>query len=98
VGAVIRTAREAGGGCGAPSPAEERMVRVAAWTGGLFGTGAIICQVYPTSWIEPVVLVALGAAMLFVSGRIGRPRTSGGRAAAPRRAMAAAAAKEAPAA
>jgi uncharacterized membrane protein YdcZ (DUF606 family) len=84
--------------------AEERMVRVAAWTGGLFGAGAIICQMYPTSWIEPVVLVGLGAAMLIVSARTGRPRSAG----VPRRtasrpgaiaaAAAAAAAKEAPAA
>lgn len=65
------------------------MVRVAAWTGGLFGAGAMVCQVYPASWMEPVVLFVLGAALLFVSARTGRPR------AVSRRALAA---KEAPAA
>jgi uncharacterized membrane protein YdcZ (DUF606 family) len=80
------------------------MVRVAAWTGGLFGAGAIICQMYPTSWIEPVVLVGLGAAMLIVSARTGRPRSVGvpsrtaSRPGAIAAAAAAAAAKEAPAA
>jgi hypothetical protein len=76
------------------------MVRVAAWTGGLFGAGALICQMYPTSWIEPVVLVGLGAAMLLVSARIGRPRAAGSvsRATTRRAIAAAAAAKEAPAA
>jgi hypothetical protein len=75
------------------------MVRVAAWTGGLFGAGAMICRMYPTSWIEPVVLLALGATLLFVSARTGHVAS-----AAPRRlsvvarARRAIAAKEAPAA
>jgi hypothetical protein len=70
--------------------AEERMLRVAAWTGGLFGAGAMVCHVYPTSWIEPVVLLALGATLLLVSARSGKPSM------AARRAMGTA--KEAPAA
>lgn len=74
------------------------MVRVAAWTGGLFGAGALICQLYPTSWIEPVVLVGLGAAMLLVSARLGRPRPAGAVSRAATRRAIAAAAKEAPAA
>ncbi len=50
------------------------MFRAAAWTGGLFGAGAAICQVFPAGWVEPVVLVALGAALLVVSRGARRPR------------------------
>lgn len=77
------------------------MVRVAAWTGVLFGIGLTISHLFPTSWIEPVVLLGLGATMLVVSSRLGQPRTATSRAVgrvAPRTAIAAATAKEAPAA
>jgi hypothetical protein len=48
------------------------MLRAAAWTFGLFGAGMIVCHLFPVAWLEPVVLLALGFAFLFVSGRIGR--------------------------
>jgi hypothetical protein len=53
------------------------MLRAAAWTGGLFGVGTAICGLFHQGWIQPIVLVALGAALLAVSsrtGRAGRPR------------------------
>ncbi len=54
------------------------MLRAAAWTGGLFGAGAALCRVFPAGWVEPVVLFALGSAMLVVSSRSGRPRRTRG--------------------
>lgn len=58
------------------------MLRAAAWTFGLFGAGMIVCHLFPMAWLEPVVLLALGFAFLFVSGRIGqRPRRARGVAA-----------------
>ncbi len=48
------------------------MLRAAAWTFGLFGAGRIGCHLCPAAWLEPVVLLALGFAFLFVSGRIGQ--------------------------
>ncbi|WP_242394591.1 hypothetical protein [Anaeromyxobacter oryzisoli] len=63
------------------------MLRAAGWTIGLFGVGMIICQLYPTSWIEPVVLFGLGVALLAVSARTGvGPRKP--RAVAPKEAAA----------
>ena len=62
------------------------MLRAAAWTSGLFGAGAAIAQMFPTSWTEPVVLVALGAALLVVSSRGVRQRRA--RALAPKQAAA----------
>lgn len=50
------------------------MLRAAAWTSGLFGAGAAISQMFPASWTEPAVLLALGAALLAVSSRGLRPR------------------------
>jgi hypothetical protein len=47
------------------------MLRAAAWTGGLFAAGGTLCQLFPQTWVEPVVLMALGAALLVVSGRGG---------------------------
>jgi hypothetical protein len=47
------------------------MLRAAAWTGGLFAVGGGLCQVFPQAWLEPFVLMALGAALLVVSGRSG---------------------------
>lgn len=49
------------------------MVRATVWTVGLFGAGAAICRMFPAGWVEPLVLVALGLALLFVS-RSGAPR------------------------
>lgn len=48
------------------------MLRVAAWTVGLFGAGAAVSRMFRSPWIEPVVLLALGMAFLFVSRRTGR--------------------------
>jgi hypothetical protein len=45
------------------------MLRAAAWTGGLFALGGGICELFPGPFIEPLVLIGLGAALLFVSGR-----------------------------
>jgi hypothetical protein len=45
------------------------MLRAAGWTGGLFALGGGICHLFPGPWIEPLVLIALGATLLFVSGR-----------------------------
>jgi hypothetical protein len=42
------------------------MLRVAAWTGGLFAIGAGVAHYFPGSWTEPLVLAALGAAMLLL--------------------------------
>ena len=52
------------------------MLRAAAWTGGLFGVGTAICRAFPEGWVQPLVLVALGAALLAVSRRSGRPRAA----------------------
>ena len=45
------------------------MLRVAAWTGGLFALGAGILEMFPGPWIEPVLLAAMGAALIVVGGR-----------------------------
>jgi hypothetical protein len=47
------------------------MLRVTAWTVGLFGAGAAIAHEFPSRWVQPIVLLALGLAFLFVSARIG---------------------------
>ncbi len=49
------------------------MLRVTAWTVGLFGAGAAVARAFSASWVEPVVLLALGLAFLFVSARMGVP-------------------------
>jgi hypothetical protein len=46
-----------------------RMIRVAAWTGGLFAVGYGICHLFPGPFIEPLVLIALGTILFLVSGR-----------------------------
>jgi uncharacterized membrane protein len=43
------------------------MLRVTGWCVGLFGTGAAIARAFPSSWVQPLVLLALGIAFLFVS-------------------------------
>ena len=45
------------------------MLRVAAWTAGLFALGGGICQLFPGPFVEPLVLLGLGTALFFVSGR-----------------------------
>ncbi len=47
------------------------MLRVTAWTVGLFGAGAAIAHEFPSRWIQPLVLLGLGLAFLFVSARMG---------------------------
>jgi hypothetical protein len=48
------------------------MLRATVWTLGLFGAGTAICRVYSATWTEPLVLFALGLALLFVSARTAR--------------------------
>jgi hypothetical protein len=45
------------------------MVRATLWTVGLFGAGTALCREFSSTWTEPIVLVALGLAFLFVSAR-----------------------------
>lgn len=49
------------------------MIRAAAWTVGLFALGGGICQLFPGPFVEPLVLLALGATLFFVSGRSPAP-------------------------
>jgi hypothetical protein len=49
------------------------MLRVTGWCLGLFGTGAAIARAFPSSWVQPLVLLALGIAFLFVSRTSPRP-------------------------
>ena len=60
-----------GPGVAARAAAGGRMLRVTAWTVGLFGAGAAIARAFEAPWVEPVVLLALGLAFLFVSARMG---------------------------
>ncbi len=50
------------------------MLRASAWSVGLFGVGLLICRLFPATWLEAPVLLALGIAMLVVSARGTRPR------------------------
>jgi hypothetical protein len=43
------------------------MLRAAGWCVGLFGAGAAVSRIFPAPWFQPVVLLALGVAFLFVS-------------------------------
>ncbi len=45
------------------------MLRAAAWTGGLFAVGSGICHFFPGPWVEPLVLLAMGTTLFFLSGR-----------------------------
>jgi hypothetical protein len=49
------------------------MIRVAAWTGGLFAVGWGICHLFPGPFVEPLVLLALGTTLFLVSGRTAAP-------------------------
>jgi hypothetical protein len=53
------------------------MIRVAAWTGGLFAVGWGICHLFPGPFVEPVVLLALGTTLFLVSGRVAAPAQDG---------------------
>lgn len=48
------------------------MLRATVWTVGLFGAGTAISRLYPGTWTEPLVLLVLGVALLFVSARTAR--------------------------
>jgi hypothetical protein len=48
------------------------MLRATVWTVGLFGAGTAISRLFPGTWTEPLVLLALGVALLFVSARTAR--------------------------
>ncbi len=51
------------------------MLRAATWAMGLFGLAMVICRTVPAPWLEPIVLLALGVALLWASARSGlRPR------------------------
>jgi hypothetical protein len=51
------------------------MLRATVWTVGLFGAGTAISRLFPGTWTEPLVLLALGVALLFVSARTARSTT-----------------------
>jgi hypothetical protein len=48
------------------------MLRATVWTVGLFGAGTAISRLFPWAWTEPLVLLGLGLALLFVSARTAR--------------------------
>jgi hypothetical protein len=48
------------------------MLRATVWTVGLFGAGTAISRLFPGAWTEPLVLLGLGIALLFVSARTAR--------------------------
>ena len=73
------------------------MLRATAWTVGLFGAGAAIARALEGSWVEPVVLLALGLTFLFVSARMGGARAPRPVAKLPARAAAVPAQAPAPA-
>jgi cytochrome c-type biogenesis protein CcmH/NrfF len=47
------------------------MLRATIWTVGLFGAGTALTRLLAWPWAEPVVLLALGAALLWASARSG---------------------------
>jgi hypothetical protein len=56
------------------------MLRATVWTVGLFGAGTAISRLFPWAWTEPLVLLGLGLALLFVSARTARGTTRPARA------------------
>lgn len=60
------------------------MIRAAGWTMGLFSLGAGIVHLFPGPWTEPLVLIALGAALVVVSRRPPAPARGEDEAPAPR--------------
>jgi hypothetical protein len=65
------------------------MLRATVWTVGLFGAGTALSRLFPGTWTEPLVLLGLGIALLFVSARTARGTAKPARAARPAAAMAA---------
>jgi hypothetical protein len=59
------------------------MLRTAAWTGGLFAVGGAICLLFPGPWVEPIVLLALGAMLFFLSRRRPAGASEGGASTSP---------------
>ena len=59
------------------------MLRATVWTVGLFGAGTALSRLFPGTWTEPLVLLGLGVALLFVSARTARSTTRPARAARP---------------
>ncbi len=53
------------------------MIRAAGWTMGLFSLGAGVVHLFPGPWTEPLVLIALGAALVAVSRRPTAPARDG---------------------
>jgi hypothetical protein len=49
------------------------MLRAAGWCVSLFGAGAAVSKIFPAPWSQPVVLLAVGVAFLFVSRTRARP-------------------------
>jgi len=49
------------------------MLRAAVWTVGLFAVGGGVCHLFPGPFVEPLVLLALGTTLFFVSGRSPAP-------------------------
>jgi hypothetical protein len=72
------------------------MLRATVWTVGLFGAGTAICRAFPSTWTEPLVLFALGLALLFVSTRTARGTRAATAAGRPVAAVTAVAPKPAP--
>jgi hypothetical protein len=65
------------------------MLRAAVWTIGLFGIGTSVVRMFPRAgWVEPLVLLALGFAFLYVSSRIGVRERRGRTALQPKEATA----------
>jgi hypothetical protein len=58
------------------------MLRATVWTVGLFGAGTALSRLFPGTWTEPLVLLGLGIALLFVSARTARSTVQGADAAA----------------
>jgi hypothetical protein len=52
------------------------MIRATVWTVGLFGAGTVLVRALPGTWTEPIVLLALGLALLFASARTARSTTA----------------------
>jgi hypothetical protein len=52
------------------------MIRATVWTVGLFGAGTLLVRAFPGTWTEPIVLLALGLALLVASARTARGTTA----------------------
>ena len=63
----VPSGRERGPSGAGAADAGGAMLRATAWTVGLFGAGTAIARMFPGTWTEPLVLLALGLAFLFVS-------------------------------